>query len=64
MNADGSGRTQLTDDATDNLQPTWSPDGARIAFTSHSPILGTPILGTPDIYVMNADGTELKRLTD
>jgi TolB protein len=33
-------------------QPTWSPDGTRIAFKSNG-----------NIYVMNADGSAQKRLT-
>ncbi len=34
----------------DNLSPTWSPDGSRLAFISNR-------AGTPQLYVMNADGT-------
>jgi Tol biopolymer transport system component len=32
MNADGSGRTQITDEKGDEYHPAWSPDGSRIAF--------------------------------
>ncbi len=35
----------------------WSPDGARIAFSSS-------IDGNPEIYVMDRDGGRLQRLTD
>lgn len=35
---------------SDNLSPTFSPDGRRIAFASTRP-------GRPQIYVMSADGT-------
>ena len=31
MNADGSGRTQLTDEVGDEYDPAWSPDGSLIA---------------------------------
>ena len=51
MNADGSKQTLLT--AKGDGYPTWSPDGARIAFARRS-----------TIYVMNADGTGQTRLTD
>jgi TolB protein len=36
---------------SDNLSPTFSPDGRRIAFASTR-------AGSPQIYVMSADGTE------
>jgi TolB protein len=36
---------------SDNLSPTYSPDGQRIAFVSTRP-------GLPQIYVMAADGTD------
>ena len=62
--ADGSGthvyRYNLSQDCclqrltidrfSDNLSPTFSPDGRRIAFVSNRP-------GLPQIYVMAADGT-------
>src|SRR6266508_2657137 len=38
-------------------QPSWSPDGQRIAFYSDRD-------GNGEIYVMNADGSGLTRLTD
>jgi Tol biopolymer transport system component len=41
----------------------WSPDGQRIAFTSHS-IFDNPLNSvTTEIYVINPDGTGLTRLT-
>lgn len=39
--------------------PSWSPDGLRIAFMSDRHDPG----GTPDIYVMNVDGTGVERVT-
>jgi Tol biopolymer transport system component len=56
MNADGSGKRQITFNASDT-GATWSPDGSRIAFRS---IRG----GNRDIYVINVDGTNEQRLTD
>jgi Tol biopolymer transport system component len=40
-----------------NLQPTWSPDGSQIAFTSNRG-------GDFDIYVMKSDGSDQRRLTN
>lgn len=48
---------QLTDDPADDLLPAWSPDGRYIAFVSMR-------AGNPEIYVMNADGSQPQRLTD
>jgi len=45
-----------SDDAWDDYRPDWSPDGRRIAFTSNRS-------GNPEIYVMNADGSDPVRLT-
>jgi TolB protein len=42
-----------------DLVPAWSPDGSRIAFKS---IRGGP--GNAEIYVMNADGSGVTRLTN
>ena len=50
MNRDGSGLTQLTTAPGDDQDPSWSPDGRRIAFKSARN-------GEPDIFVMNADGS-------
>ena len=37
--------------------PRWSPDGNTIAFTSKKD-------GTADIYVMNADGSNIRQVTN
>jgi hypothetical protein len=67
MNADGTGARRITDGGPDvdgtDLGPAWSPDGSRIAFARE----GRPAkaaTGNTDIYVVNADGTDLVRLTD
>jgi len=56
MNADGTGRTKLTNDTNDR-EPVWSPDAKRIAFSSTRD-------GQREIYVMNADGSNQTRLTN
>jgi TolB protein len=66
MNRDGSNRRQLTfppeneESASLNghdSMPDWSPDGTEIAFVRG-------YRGRSDIYVIRADGSGLRRLTD
>jgi hypothetical protein len=57
MNADGSGVRTLTTDTSDS-NPTWSPDGTKLAF--HSDRAGS---SGADIYLMSYDGSGLRRLT-
>ena len=49
MNPDGSGQTNVGNNASYNRYPTWSPDGMRIAFTTYR--------ANDEIYAMNADGS-------
>lgn len=59
MNADGSGRTRLTEPGGFAFEPQWSPDGTRILFTvapSHD--------SARSIFVMNADGSDRVNLVD
>jgi Tol biopolymer transport system component len=65
MNSDGSDQRRITDDPGDDGSPTWSPDGKRIAFSALRDVQG----GVDDpnenyeIYVMDADGDNVVRLT-
>lgn len=63
MNADGSHRVQLTHSTApiQNISPAWSLDGHRIAFASNRDHLDS--LNIFDIYVMNADGSNMVRMT-
>jgi Tol biopolymer transport system component len=66
MNADGGAQRRLTPREGDassaparlffQIEPAWSPDASRIAFSSRRS-------GTLDLYVMNADGTGTRQLT-
>ena len=57
MNVNGSGAVQLN--ATDqDYNPSWSPDGTQIVFTRQEEGAES------DIWVMDADGTNVRRLTN
>jgi TolB protein len=65
IRSDGSRLRRMTEspsEDTRNQTPRWSPDGGQIAFSStrHAP---SPQNTDADIYVMNHDGSALRRLT-
>ncbi|HEX8844608.1 MAG TPA: DPP IV N-terminal domain-containing protein [Pyrinomonadaceae bacterium] len=57
VSATGGDYKFLTNTPATEMQPSWSPDGSRIAFTSDRD-------GHNEIYVMNADGSQHVRLTN
>ena len=61
MNPDGSGVIRLTTNVGNDFEPSWSPDGTRIAFVREPP---DNIAGGSEIYVMNADGSAQTRITN
>ena len=66
MNADGSGSRRVARNATGS-NPAWSPDGRRIAFRRFEWFDGQfgqlGFAGPSDLFVVNADGSGLRRLT-
>ena len=68
MNADGSNQRRLTNHFNVDSRPSWSPDGRRIVFNSsrhvpHRTEEKPAGYCTYEIYVMDADGSNVQRLT-
>lgn len=64
-NADGSGRTRLTNSRASDAAPSWSGDGLRIAFHSdRNATQADEEDSPPEIYSMRADGSCLTWLTN
>jgi Tol biopolymer transport system component len=60
VNADGTGLTRLTNRPETDISPEWSPDGKKIVFA------GSLEGGDPYkryLFMMNADGSDLKQFT-
>ena len=65
MDSDGNNQRRLTDNDFHDAHPSWSPDGKRIAFVSwrDGHFIGEGGLSS-EIYVMDADGKNTRRLTN
>ena len=60
MNIDGSEQVNLTNNLEDDSDPSFSPDGSKIAFTSGRDDYNQ----ISEIYIMNVDGSEQVNLTN
>ena len=67
INADGSGLRKVTNTRAPSFDFAWSPDGRKLVFVKRPERSGAacrPVGSCNDeIYVINADGTDLRRLT-
>ena len=57
MNADGTDLVRLTNNLANDVQPSWSPDGTKIAFNSYGYKMPS------EIYRMNGDGSNIVQIT-
>ncbi len=55
------GQLQRVEQRFEIYQPDWTPDEQWVAFTSS---LGTPVRGGAALFVMRANGADMRRLTD
>lgn len=66
MDADGSNKKRLTNNGATNWAPSWHPDGKRIIFSSNMDDWHADIKKFGhnfELYIINADGTGLERIT-
>lgn len=63
VKSNGSDLVQLTFGKNGGSSPSWSPDGKSIMFASSNPDIldSTGVPGAPQIYIMNSDGTGMRR---
>jgi TolB protein len=62
IKTDGTGQRRLTK-KLETTDPVWSPDGRRIVFTRNEDIGDSTLFTSDDIFVIDADGGSVKRLT-
>jgi TolB protein len=64
MNANGTAQTRLTFSPAVDGRPSWSRTGNGIVFTSARDFALPSTLPKFEIYIMNGDGTNQRRLTN
>ncbi len=62
MNIDGSNQKRLTNNDVDDWYPSWSPNGSQLIFGSNTNKDGDYKNGDWDIYMMNKDGSSVKKV--
>lgn len=63
INADGSGKTQVTANGASNFSPYFHPDGKRIIFSSNLETRGEGGRPSFHLYLVKDDGTGMERIT-
>ncbi len=64
INEDGTDPVNLTNRAGYDGMPSWSADGSEILFVSDRDVdTGAGAQGGRDVYIMRADGTDVRRIT-
>jgi Tol biopolymer transport system component len=63
MNIDGTNQTNLTNNSANDQEPQFNFDGSKIVFWSNRDATPPGNRNGNEIYVMNADGTNVVRLT-
>lgn len=56
IKTDGTNRTRISRNPADDMRPSWSPDGTKIAFVR-------PVAGRYEVFLMNPDGSQQQQLT-
>jgi Tol biopolymer transport system component len=56
INADGTNQKKLTNNSIDDIEPSWSPDGKKLAFQSR-------MYGKTEIFVMDTSGGNIVQIT-